>query len=55
MSKLNSIDKRIKEINIKMLDFNIFYLIKNKDSDDWKSGDAVFIIQFLDKKYLRNS
>ena len=50
-------EKQIEEINLKLLDFNIFDVIKAKAnaSNDPKSNsdDVVFLIQSIDKKSLK--
>ncbi len=54
-SKLSQIDKNIEDINIKLLDFNIFDIFKNKASSDGKSdvGDSIILIQALEKKIFK--
>lgn len=53
--KLSQIDKNIEDINLKLLDFNIFDIFKNKATSDGKTdvGETIILIQALEKKIFK--
>ena len=54
--KFDNLNTQLNEINLKLLDFNIFDIIKNKSSnsgDKSDSGDVFILIQSFEKKFLK--
>ena len=55
-SKMSVIEKNIEDLNLKMLDFNIFDLFKNKtgiEGGKLDGGDVIFLIQNIEKKIYK--